>query len=160
MTVGTAAKIVDREAACAWRAAQAGRVVFTNGVFDLLHAGHVTLLEDARALGDALVVGVNTDRSAARLDKGPGRPFVPEGDRARVVAALAAVDLVVLFADETPAALVAELRPDVLVKGADYDPAALPGGDHVAARGGAVCVLPLLAGRSTSGLVARIRAAT
>jgi len=160
MTITTAGRIADRDAACRWRRAYAGRVVFTNGVFDLLHAGHVALLEGARALGDALVVGVNTDASAARLAKGPGRPFVPAEDRARVVAALAAVDLVVLFAEDTPAELVAALSPDVLVKGSDYDPATLPGGPHVTARGGAVRVLPLLAGRSTSALVERIRAAT
>lgn len=161
MTVATAGKIVACEAAHRWRtAARHGRVVFTNGVFDLLHAGHVTFLEDARALGDALVVGVNSDASAARLGKGPGRPFVPEADRARVVAALAAVDLVVLFADDTPEHLVAALTPDVLVKGDEYDPADLPGGAHVASRGGTVCVLPRLAGRSTSVLVERIRAAT
>jgi D-beta-D-heptose 7-phosphate kinase/D-beta-D-heptose 1-phosphate adenosyltransferase len=160
MSVATTAKIVDRDTARRWRTAQRGRVVFTNGVFDLLHAGHVTLLEGARALGDALVVGLNTDASAARLGKGPGRPFVPEADRARVVAALAAVDLVVLFPDDTPARLVATLEPDVLVKGSDYEPAALPGREPVTARGGSVCVLPLLAGRSTSGLVERIRAAS
>jgi len=160
MNVPTGGKIVGRDAACRWRAAQAGRVVFTNGVFDLLHAGHVALLEDARALGDVLVVGVNTDASAARLAKGPGRPFVPAADRARVLAALAAVDRVVLFDEDTPADLVAALAPDVLVKGSDYDPAALPGGAFVTARGGAVHVLPLLAGRSTTALVERIRAAT
>jgi D-beta-D-heptose 7-phosphate kinase/D-beta-D-heptose 1-phosphate adenosyltransferase len=160
MTVGTSGKIVERDAARRWRAARSGRVVFTNGVFDLVHAGHVAFLEGARALGDALVVGVNTDRSAAGLGKGPGRPFVPAADRARVVAALAAVDLVVLFPEDTPAALVGALAPDVLVKGADYDPAALPGGEDVTARGGAVRVLPLLPGRSTSALVNRIRGAT
>jgi D-beta-D-heptose 7-phosphate kinase/D-beta-D-heptose 1-phosphate adenosyltransferase len=160
MSITTAGKIVEREAACRWRIAQPGRVVFTNGVFDLLHVGHVTFLEGARALGDVLVVGVNTDASAARLGKGRGRPFVPHADRARVLAALAAVDLIVLFEDDTPAGLVAALAPDVLVKGGDYDPAALPGREHVASRGGTVCVLPLVAGQSTSALVDRIRAAT
>jgi len=160
MTVATSAKIVDREAARRWRAARSGHVVFTNGVFDLLHAGHVEFLEGARALGDHLVVGLNADASAARLGKGRGRPFVPEGDRARVVAALGAVDLVVLFPEDTPAALVGALAPDVLVKGEDYDPATLPGREHVTARGGSVRVLPLLPGRSTTALVERIRAAT
>jgi len=160
MPIATSGKIVERDAAHRWRVAQAGRVVFTNGVFDLVHAGHVALLEAARSLGDALVVGVNTDHSAARLRKGPGRPFVPEDDRARVVAALAAVDLVVLFSEDTPAALVDALAPDVLVKGEDYDPATLPGREHVTARGGAVQVLPLLPGRSTTALVERIRATT
>ena len=160
MAIATSGKIVERAAAHRWRAARSGRVVFTNGVFDLVHAGHVALLEAARALGDALVVGVNTDGSAARLCKGPGRPFVPEHDRARVVAALAAVDLVVLFPEDSPAALVDALGPDVLVKGADYDPATLPGREPVTARGGAVRVLPLLPGRSTTAIVERIRAAT
>jgi len=156
----TADKVRDRAAAAAWRAGRPGPVVFTNGVFDLVHAGHVSFLERARALGAALIVGVNTDASARRLGKGPGRPFVPERDRARVVAALAAVDLVVLFDEDTPEALVAELTPDVLVKGSDYDPATLPGRAHVVGRGGSVLVLPLLPARSTSDLVERIRDAT
>jgi D-beta-D-heptose 7-phosphate kinase/D-beta-D-heptose 1-phosphate adenosyltransferase len=134
--------------------------VFTNGVFDLLHAGHTALLEDARALGDALIVGLNDDASAAALAKGGGRPFVPLEDRARVLAALQAVDCVVPFAEPTPADLIRELAPDLLVKGADYDPATLPGREHVLARGGRVTVLPLLPGRSTTRLVERIRAQT
>ena len=153
-------KIHARSEAVRWRAGVSGRVVFTNGVFDLLHAGHVALLEDARALGDALVVGVNDDASAARLGKGAGRPFVPLEDRLRVLAALAAVDCVVPFPENTPAALVAALAPDVLVKGGDYDPGVLPGRDTVLARGGEVTVLPLLPGRSTTALVERIRGTT
>lgn len=160
MIADTSGKVVDRPAARRWRAAQTGHVVFTNGVFDLLHAGHVGFLEQARALGSALIVGVNTDASAARLAKGDGRPFVREGDRARVVAGLAAVDLVVLFSEDTPAALVEELAPDVLVKDGDYDPSTLPGREHVAARGGDVTVLPRLPDHSTTALVERIRAAT
>lgn len=151
-------RVLDRAAARLWRAAQTGRVVFTNGVFDLLHAGHVAGLEAARALGDALIVGVNSDASARRLGKGPGRPFVPAPDRALIVAALRPVDAVVLFDEDTPAALVAELAPDVLVKGSDYDPTTLPGREHVLARGGTVTVLPLLPDRSTSALLERIRA--
>jgi D-beta-D-heptose 7-phosphate kinase/D-beta-D-heptose 1-phosphate adenosyltransferase len=152
------AKIRSRSEAAAWRGAQTGRVVFTNGVFDLLHAGHVAGLEAARALGDALVVGVNDDASAARLGKGPGRPFVPLDDRLRVLAALSAVDCVVPFPEDTPEALIAAIEPDVLVKGSDYDPTTLPGREHVLARGGVVTVLPLLPDRSTSALVERIRA--
>jgi D-beta-D-heptose 7-phosphate kinase/D-beta-D-heptose 1-phosphate adenosyltransferase len=131
--------------------------VFTNGVFDLLHAGHTTFLEGARALGDALIVGLNDDASAAGLGKGPGRPYLPLEDRARVLAALEAVDCVVPFGEPTPAQLIRELQPDVLVKGADYDPAAIPGREFVLARGGGVTVLPLLPGRSTTRLVERIR---
>jgi len=154
----TATKILDFADARRWRRGLAGRVVFTNGVFDLVHAGHVALLEAARGLGDALIVGVNDDASAARLGKGTGRPFVPAEDRARVLAGFGAVDCVVLFAEDTPADLIAELEPDVLVKGDDYAASHLPGGEHVVARGGAVAVLPLLPGRSTSHLVERIRA--
>jgi rfaE bifunctional protein nucleotidyltransferase chain/domain len=152
------AKILDRAAACRWRRTQRGRVVFTNGVFDLLHAGHVTLLDGARALGDALVVGVNDDASAARLGKGTGRPIVPLEDRLLVLAGLASVDCVVPFGEDTPGDLIGALEPDVLVKGDDYDPQALPGREHVERRGGLVTVLPLLAGRSTTRLLERIRA--
>jgi len=151
-------KIRDRVEAVRWRAARPGQVVFTNGVFDLLHAGHVAFLTDARALGTALVVGVNDDDSARRLGKGPGRPFVPVDDRMRVLAALSAVDCVVPFPEDTPAELIEALDPDVLVKGSDYDPTTLPGREHVLARGGVVTVLPLLPDRSTSALVERIRA--
>jgi rfaE bifunctional protein nucleotidyltransferase chain/domain len=155
-----AERVLDRASARRWRARQPGRVVFTNGVFDLLHAGHIVTLEGARALGDVLVVGVNSDRSARRLAKGAGRPFVPAPDRALLVAALRAVDCVVLFEEDTPASLIADLDPHVLVKGGDYDPAALPGRDSVLARGGDVTVIPLLPGRSTTALVERIRGTT
>jgi D-beta-D-heptose 7-phosphate kinase/D-beta-D-heptose 1-phosphate adenosyltransferase len=154
----TSSRIFDRASACRWRTTQRGRLVFTNGVFDLLHAGHVALLEAARALGDALVVGVNDDASVRRLGKGDMRPFVAEDDRALVVASLRAVDRVVLFPEDTPGELIAALQPDVLVKGADYDPATLPGADAVRARGGTVTVVPLLPGRATTALVERIRA--
>src|SRR5436190_20381933 len=143
--------------AAAWRQRQPGPVVFTNGVFDLLHVGHVTLLEAARAEGEALVVGINSDASVRRLGKGTDRPVVPEGERARLVAALAAVDCVVLFAEDTPLALIRALKPDVLVKGADYAPAAIVGAKDVESWGGRVVRVPLVAGQSTTSLLARLR---
>jgi D-beta-D-heptose 7-phosphate kinase/D-beta-D-heptose 1-phosphate adenosyltransferase len=132
-------------------------VVFTNGVFDLLHTGHVALFEAARAEGDALIVGINNDASARRLGKGPDRPLLPEGERARLVAALAAVDCVVLFAEDTPLALIRRLRPDVLVKGADYDPEAIVGAKDVEGWGGRVVRVPLVDDKSTTNLLARLR---
>ena len=155
--MNTADRIRGLEDAVRWRAAQSGRVVFTNGVFDLLHAGHVALLEAARAEGDALVVGVNDDASVRRLGKGAARPLVSQADRARVLAALACVDCVVLFGEDTPLAVIRRLRPDVLVKGADYPRAAIVGGDEVEGWGGRVVRVPLVAGFSTSDLVTRIR---
>ena len=156
--MNTAAKIRTPDAAAAWRRAQRGRVVFTNGVFDLLHAGHVALLEAARAAGDALVVGVNTDASVRRLGKGPDRPLVPEGERARVLAALAAVDCVVPFDEDTPLALIQRLRPDVLVMGADYAREAIVGAAEVEGWGGRVVRVPLVEGKSTTDLVRKLRA--
>ena len=138
-----------------WRAAKA-RVVFTNGVFDLLHRGHVEYLEEARALGDRLVVGVNTDASVRRL-KGPSRPIVGEEDRLALVRALACVDLALLFDEDTPLELIRALQPDVLVKGADYAPADIVGREVVEARGGRVTTIALREGLSTSELVRRIR---
>jgi rfaE bifunctional protein nucleotidyltransferase chain/domain len=135
-------------------------VVFTNGVFDLLHAGHVTLLEAARAEGEgggALVVAVNSDASVRRLGKGTDRPLVPEADRARVVAALAAVDCVVLFDEDTPLEVIRRLHPDVLVKGADYARGDIVGGDEVEAWGGRVVRVPLVAGQSTTDLARKLR---
>jgi D-beta-D-heptose 7-phosphate kinase / D-beta-D-heptose 1-phosphate adenosyltransferase len=132
-------------------------VVFTNGVFDLLHRGHTDYLTAARALGDALVVGVNTDASARRLGKGEDRPFVSEADRAAVVAALECVDAVCLFDDDTPAALVEALLPDVLVKGGDYTLDRVVGREAVEAAGGRVELIPLVDGLSTTELVRRIR---
>ena len=117
---GSATKVRALDEAVAWRAGQRGRLVFTNGVFDLLHPGHVALLEAARREGDALVVGLNSDDSVRRLDKGPARPVAGQDARARVLAALAAVDCVVIFDDVTPLRLIQALEPDVLVKGADY----------------------------------------
>src|ERR1051325_3208622 len=157
--VSTAEKIRAAEAAARWRQRHPGPVVFTNGVFDLLHVGHVALLEAARAEGAALIVGVNSDASVRRLGKGSGgeRPVVPERERARLVAALAAVDCVVVFDEDTPLALIERLRPDVLVKGADYARDAIVGADQVEAWGGRVVRVPLVAGVSTTDLLARLR---
>ncbi len=155
-------KIMSPDDAVAWRRAQrgGGAVVFTNGVFDLLHPGHVELLEQARNLGDTLIVGVNTDASVRRLAKAPDRPLVPGIERARVVAALAAVDCVVMFDEDTPLRLIEALRPDILVKGADYAPDQIVGADVVLAGGGRVERIPLLESFSTTGLVERIRASS
>ncbi len=157
---GSAAKVRDRARAVAWRASAPGPVVFTNGVFDLLHPGHVDLLEAARREGAALVVGVNSDASARRLAKGPGRPVAGQDARARVVAGLAAVDCVILFEEETPLELIRALAPDVLVKGADYARDRIVGADWIEERGGRVVRVPLLTGFSTSALVERLRAST
>jgi rfaE bifunctional protein nucleotidyltransferase chain/domain len=135
-------------------------VVFTNGVFDLLHPGHLALLEAARAEGDALVVGVNSDASVRRLGKSPDRPIVPEAARARMLAGFAAVDCVVLFDEDTPLALIQALSPDVLVKGADYSRAQIVGADFVEARGGRVVRVQLVPDQSTTRLVERLRASS
>ena len=142
----------------AWRATVSGPVVFTNGVFDLLHAGHVTLLERAGTFGATLVVAINTDASARMLAKGPNRPVVGEDDRTQVVAALGCVDCVVLFDEPTPIALIEALQPDVLVKGGDYRPDAVAGADLVLKRGGQVEIVPLLPDRSTTRTLERLRA--
>ncbi|MGH8103082.1 MAG: D-glycero-beta-D-manno-heptose 1-phosphate adenylyltransferase [bacterium] len=133
-----------------------GKVVFTNGVFDLLHPGHVNYLKEARALGQALVVGLNTDRSARKL-KGVGRPIQSESARADVLAALQAVDFVVLFDDETPIKLIRKVRPDILVKGGDYTPDKVIGREFVESYGGQVRILPYRDGHSTSRLIQKIR---
>lgn len=133
------------------------RVVFTNGCFELLHAGHVACLEQARALGDALVVGVNTDASARRLSKGAGRPIVDQQDRALLVASLESVDAVCLFDEDTPERLIAEILPDVLVKGSDYALEEVVGRELVASSGGRVELIDLLPGRSTTDLLRRAR---
>ena len=145
------------EEARRWRRTQTGRVVFTNGVFDLVHSGHVDLLTTARGFGDALVVGVNSDASVRRLNKGPERPLRSEADRAYVLAAFEAVDAVVIFDEDTPHALVTALEPDVLVKGGDYREETIVGAKEVRARGGDVVVVPLLEGHSTTSIVDRIR---
>ncbi len=154
----SAGKIRDLSGAVAWRAAQPGPVVFTNGVFDLLHPGHVELLEAARREGEALVVGLNSDASVRRLNKGAGRPVVAEAARARVLAGLAAVDCVVLFDQDTPLQLLRALAPDVRVKGADYSRDRIVGADWIESRGGRVVRVPLVAGFSSSALVERLRA--
>ena len=139
----------------AWKAA--GKVVvFTNGCFDLLHPGHVALFEAARAQGDVLVVGLNSDRSVRAL-KGEGRPLIPERERAETLAALEAVDRVVVYDEDTPREIVTALAPDVLVKGADWAADAIVGREEVEAAGGRVVRVELLPGRSTTAMVARIR---
>jgi D-beta-D-heptose 7-phosphate kinase/D-beta-D-heptose 1-phosphate adenosyltransferase len=138
--------------------ARGGVVVFTNGVFDLLHPGHVRYLTAARSLGDALIVAINSDRSV-RANKGPDRPVVPEVDRAEVLLALACVDAVTVFDEETPHAIVSRIQPDVLVKGADWGADTIVGRDVVEARGGRVVRVDLAPGFSTTELVRRARAA-
>lgn len=155
--MSTAAKIRTAAEAETWRRSLTGPLVFTNGVFDLLHVGHVALIEAARAEGGALVVAVNSDASVRRLGKGADRPVVPERERARLVAALQCVDAVVLFDQETPLALIRQLRPDVLVKGADYARDAIVGGDEVEGWAGRVVRVPLIPGYSTTELLARSR---
>jgi rfaE bifunctional protein nucleotidyltransferase chain/domain len=159
-TCSTNHKIVDAKTAARWvkdLQAQGKSVVFTNGCFELLPPGHVAYLEAARSLGDALIVGVNTDASAARLNKGPGRPYTRQDDRARVLAGLACVDRVVLFGEDTPQALITVLAPDILVKGGDYQLDQIAGREVVEARGGQVLVIPFVAGYSSSALIKRIR---
>jgi len=131
------------------------RVVFTNGCFDLLRPGHIRCLEQARALGDLLVVAINTDASVRRV-KGAGRPVVPEGERAEVLAALAAVDYVTVFEEDTPQQIIARVVPDVLVKGGDWGPDQIVGRAEVEAAGGRVVSIPLEPGYSTSALLEKI----
>jgi len=153
-----AGRVLDRDGAARLAAelrAQGRKVVFTNGCFDILHLGHVRYLESSRRLGDALIVGINTDASVRRL-KGPGRPLQSELDRAQILASLSCVDGVVLFDEDTPKALIQALRPDVLTKGADYKTVrAVVGWDLVKKWGGRVELVPLVEGRSTTGLVRR-----
>jgi D-beta-D-heptose 7-phosphate kinase/D-beta-D-heptose 1-phosphate adenosyltransferase len=134
------------------------KVVFTNGCFDLLHVGHVRCLQEARALGDALVVGVNADASV-RLLKGPGRPLTPARERAEVLAALACVDYVTIFGAATPQGLIAAVQPDVLVKGGDWPVGKIVGREVVEARGGRVLSIPFVKGRSTTATIEKIRCA-
>lgn len=142
--------------AAEWRR-QGLRVVFTNGVFDILHPGHVRYLAAARAQGDTLVVGVNSDASVRRLGKAPGRPVNPEQERAEVLAALAVVDAVVIFNEDTPLSVITAIQPDVLVKGADWAENAIVGREVVEARGGRVVRVPLAEGHSTTAIVERLR---
>jgi rfaE bifunctional protein nucleotidyltransferase chain/domain len=153
--------ILSRQQASAFAArirTSGGRVVFTNGVFDLLHPGHVRYLSDARALGDALIVGVNSDRSV-RTNKGPARPITPEGERAEVLASLRCVDAVTVFDEDTPHAVITAVQPDVLVKGADWGADNIVGRDVVESRGGAVVRIALAEGFSSTRLIDRVRGA-
>jgi D-beta-D-heptose 7-phosphate kinase/D-beta-D-heptose 1-phosphate adenosyltransferase len=152
-------KMLDLERArlrvAEWRAS-GETIVFTNGCFDLLHVGHITLLEDCRRFGSKLVLGLNSDASVCRL-KGPSRPIVGERERARVMAALAAVDAVVLFDEDTPLELIRTLRPDVLVKGGDYTVETVVGHEDVIAMGGRVEIVPIVEGFSTSNIVKKLQ---
>ena len=150
MTVDDAVRLAERVRAAG------GTLVFTNGVFDLLHPGHVRCLRHARSLGDALIVGVNSDRSV-RANKGAGRPINPEAERAEILAALAFVDGVVIFDEDTPHRLIGTLQPDVLVKGADWADDAIVGREIVESRGGRVVRVPLEVNHSTSRIIERIR---
>ena len=153
------AQVLDAEQAAAFAdriRARGGTVVFTNGVFDLLHPGHVRYLRAARALGDALIVGVNSDRSV-RSNKGPGRPVNPERERVEVLLALDSVDAASIFDEETPQAIVSAIKPDILVKGADWGPDNIVGRDVVEARGGRVVRIELAPGFSTTALIDKVR---
>lgn len=146
---------MTRSAAKKWRDSADGSVVFTNGVFDLLHPGHVDVLTAARAEGDALVVGVNSDDSTRRL-KGPSRPIRSEVDRAFVVAALECVDCVVIFNEDTPLELITALRPNVVAKGGDYDESTIVGAKEVKSWGGRVVVVPITPGHSTTSIIEKL----
>jgi rfaE bifunctional protein nucleotidyltransferase chain/domain len=150
MTVDEATALVARVRAAG------GTVVFTNGVFDLLHPGHLRYLRHGRTLGDALIVGINSDRSVREV-KGSDRPITPEGERAEVLGALACVDGVVIFDESTPHRLIATLQPDILIKGADWAEDAIIGRDIIEARGGRVVRIPVEPGYSTTAIIGRIR---
>lgn len=152
-----ASRILSTTEAVSWRARQAGRVVFTNGVFDLLHPGHVDVLRAARDAGDALIVGLNSDASVRRL-KGPERPVRSEADRAYVLAALRCVDVVTVFDEDTPLELVRRILPDVIVKGGDYTEETVVGAAEVRAQGGSVVIVPLTPGQSTTSIIETLRA--
>ena len=161
MTRRAAARLLSADEAAAFAArihAAGGTVVFTNGVFDLLHPGHAGYLEDARALGDALIVAVNSDRSV-RANKGPDRPVNPERERAEVLLALGCVDAAVIFDQDTPHQIISTVQPDVLVKGADWGPDNIVGRDVVEARGGRVVRVELAKGHSTTDLIERVQRA-
>jgi rfaE bifunctional protein nucleotidyltransferase chain/domain len=140
-----------------WLHSEGKKVVFTNGCFDILHAGHVRYLNQARAFGDALVIGLNTDQSVRRI-KGDDRPVIPEMERAEVLAALACVDYVFLFDDPTPQRVIDAIVPDILVKGADWSPDNIVGRETVEAAGGKVCNVPLVDGASTTGIIETVLA--
>lgn len=152
-------RVLSTSEAVTWReqlARQGRRVVFTNGVFDILHPGHVRYLAEARRHGDALIVAVNSDRSV-RANKGPDRPIHPEAERAEVIAALAAVDAAVVFDEDTPRDIIRAIQPDVLVKGADWPADQIVGRDTVEARGGVVIRVPVEEGHSTTAVLNRLR---
>jgi rfaE bifunctional protein nucleotidyltransferase chain/domain len=152
-------RVFSTAEAAAWRTElgrQGRRVVFTNGVFDILHPGHVRYLAEARRHGDALIVGVNSDRSV-RAIKGPERPIHPEAERAEVITALASVDAAVVFDEDTPHEIITALQPDVLVKGADWPADQIVGRDIVEARGGIVIRVPVEQGHSTTGVLEKLK---
>ncbi len=150
-------KIIDRATLAAQRASLSGPVVFTNGVFDILHRGHATYLDAARALGGCLIVGLNTDASVRQLGKGSDRPINPEADRAALLAALESVDWVVYFNESTPLNLIRELHPDILVKGGDYNMDALPEAALVRSWSGHALTIPFEYQRSTTALLRKVR---
>ncbi len=153
-------KVVSREhllSKLAEKRAQGKRIVFTNGCFDLMHIGHTRYLQAARALGDVLVVGVNSDASVRTLDKASDRPIVPEAQRAEMLAALGCVDFVIMFDESDPLQLITDVQPDILVKGGDWAIDRIVGREIVEARGGVVKTIPLVPGLSTTGLLQRIR---
>ncbi len=143
------------EEARRWRLTFSGRLVFTNGVFDLIHPGHIDILSESRARGDALVVGINSDESVRRL-KGPTRPVRGEADRAYVLAALECVDVVVVFGDDTPLELIEALKPDVVAKGGDYTIDTIVGAREVQSWGGEAVVIPLTPGHSTTSIIEKL----
>ena len=151
--------VAEAQALVARHRADGHTVVFTNGVFDLIHVGHLRYLQQARALGDLLIVGLNSDRSV-RANKGAGRPITPADERAELLAALSCVDGVVVFDEDTPHDVIAAIQPDVLVKGADWAADAIVGRDIVEARGGRVVRMPVEAGYSTTAIVGKIRSTT
>lgn len=151
-----ASKVMNWDTVAQWRETVRGAVVFTNGVFDLLHPGHIEVLDMARREGAALIVGLNSDASVQRL-KGPTRPVRNTAERATVLAGLEAVDAVVVFEQDTPYELVQRVQPDVIVKGGDYSADTIVGADVVTARGGRVVVVPLVAGQSTTSIIEKLR---
>jgi rfaE bifunctional protein nucleotidyltransferase chain/domain len=157
MTVRGVFTAAEAAAFAAGVRAEGGTVVFTNGVFDLLHPGHVRYLRDARALGDALMIAINSDRSV-RANKGEGRPITPQAERAELLRALDAVDAVTIFDEETPLAIISAVQPDVLVKGADWGPDNIVGREVVEARGGRVVRMALAQGFSTTAILEKVRA--
>ncbi len=156
--MGTEERIIRRDRLAEFREMNSGRrIVFTNGCFDILHRGHVTLLEQARSFGDLLVVGVNSDRSVRGLGKGGGRPLVPEDDRIYVLLGLRSVDYVTVFDEETPLETIEALRPDVLVKGGEYSRDEIVGADFVKSNGGRVERVGMVEGFSTTSLIDKMR---